>query len=44
MTDGEQTYIQALALRLDPVWRRRSDLERHDDGCLLRDALVAAEV
>jgi len=40
----EQTYIQALALGLDPVWRRRTDAERHDDGCGFRDALAAAEL
>ena len=32
MSAGDQTYIQALALGLDPAWRRRSDQERHDDG------------
>jgi chlorite dismutase len=41
---GEQTYIQALALAIDPVWRRRTPAERHDDGCGLRDAVAAAEV
>jgi chlorite dismutase len=29
---SEQTYIQALALELDPAWRRRSVAERHEDG------------
>jgi chlorite dismutase len=29
---SEQTYIQALALGLDPAWRRRSVAERHEDG------------
>jgi chlorite dismutase len=29
----EQIYLQALALGVDPVWRRRSDAERHQDGC-----------
>jgi chlorite dismutase len=42
MTD--QTYIQALALGLDPAWRRRTDDERRDDGCRLQDALAAAEL
>ncbi len=32
MNDAEQTYIQALALGLDPAWRRLSDDVRHDDG------------
>jgi chlorite dismutase len=42
MTD--QTYIQALGLALDPVWRRRSDEERHDDGCRLLEAATAADL
>jgi chlorite dismutase len=44
MSAEDQTYIQALGLGLDPVWRRRSDEERHDDGCGLREALAAAEL
>jgi len=32
MTADTQTYVQALALGLDPAWRRRSDDERRDDG------------
>jgi chlorite dismutase len=32
------TYVQALALGLDPAWRRLSDRERHDDGCAFADA------
>jgi chlorite dismutase len=44
MTVGDQVYIQALALRVDPAWRRRSDEERHDDGCRLKDAFAAGEV
>ncbi len=43
MSDDAQTYIQALALGLDPAWRRRSDAERHDDGCRFREALEAGE-
>jgi chlorite dismutase len=44
MSDQDQTYVQALALGLDPAWRRRTDEERHDDGCRLQDALAAAEL
>ncbi len=33
MSTDEQIYIQALGLALDPSWRRRSDDERHRDGC-----------
>ena len=29
---------------LDPAWRRRTDAERHDDGCGFRDAVAAAEI
>lgn len=32
MSADEQVYIQALALGLDPAWRRRTDAERRDDG------------
>jgi chlorite dismutase len=39
----DQVYIQALALGLDPAWRRRSDEERHDDGCQFAEAATAAE-
>ena len=44
MSEDEQVYIQALGLGLDPVWRRRTDEERHDDGCAFREALAATEV
>jgi chlorite dismutase len=44
MSDDGQTYIQAQGLRLDPAWRRRTDGERHDDGCRLLEATAAAEV
>jgi len=44
MTAESQTYIQALALRLDPAWRRRTDAERHDDGCRFLDAATAAGI
>jgi chlorite dismutase len=38
-----EVYVQALALGLDPAWRRRPDEERHDDGCRLAEAEAAAE-
>jgi chlorite dismutase len=34
-----QTYVQALALGLDPAWRRRPDSERHEDGCRFAQAM-----
>jgi chlorite dismutase len=40
----EQVYIQALALGLDPAWRRLTDEERHDDGCRFGEAFAAADV
>ena len=43
MSGEDQTYIQALALELDPAWRRLSDAERHDDGRRFVEA-SAAEV
>jgi chlorite dismutase len=43
MSEEPQTYVQALGLQLDPTWRRRTDAERHDDGCALLDAAAAAE-
>ncbi len=43
MIDDDQRYIQALALGLDPAWRRRSDEERHDDGRRFREAVAAAD-
>ena len=39
-----QTYVQALALGLDGSWRRRSDGERHDEGCRFEEALAAGEL
>ena len=30
---SDQTYVQALALAVDPAWRRRDDEERRQDGC-----------
>ena len=44
MTTDEQVYIQALALGLDPAWRRRTDDERHDDGCRFLAASAAGDV
>lgn len=44
MTAGAQTYIQALALGLDPGWRRRSDEERHDDARRFLEAATATEI
>ncbi|HTC86075.1 MAG TPA: chlorite dismutase family protein [Candidatus Acidoferrum sp.] len=38
----KETYIQALALGIDPAWRRRTDAERHDDGCRFADADAVA--
>jgi chlorite dismutase len=40
----DQVYIQALALGLDPAWRRRTDKERRDDGCRFGEADAAAEL
>jgi chlorite dismutase len=34
-----QVYVQAMALGLDPAWRRQPDAERHDDGCRFAEAL-----
>jgi len=39
---SDQTYIQALALRLDPAWRRRTDVERSADGRDFAGAVAAA--
>ena len=43
MSAADQTYIQALALGLDPAWRRRSDEQRHDDARRFAEAEAAAE-
>jgi chlorite dismutase len=43
VSEAGQVYIQALALGLDPAWRRRSDEERHDDGRRFAEAEAAAE-
>ncbi|MGZ8437620.1 MAG: hypothetical protein ACXWXR_03655, partial [Candidatus Limnocylindrales bacterium] len=42
MSADDQVYIQALALGLDPAWRRRSAGERHEDGCRCAEAEAAA--
>jgi chlorite dismutase len=39
----DQVYVQALALGLDPAWRRRTDEERHDDGSHFGEAVAIAE-
>ena len=44
MSGNDQVYIQALALGLDPAWRRTSDGERHDDGRRFGEADAAAEL
>ncbi|MFV2062981.1 MAG: chlorite dismutase family protein [Chloroflexota bacterium] len=44
MSGTDQTYIQALALGLDPAWRRLSDAERHEDGRGFAAADAAAEL
>ena len=44
MTGDEQVYVQALALGIDPAWRRRTDEERIEDGCLFGAAAAAAEL
>ena len=42
MSADAQVYVQALALGLDPAWRRRTDDERHADGCSFGEAEAAA--
>jgi chlorite dismutase len=44
MSADDQVYVQALALGLDPTWRRRTDEERHDDGCRFGEAAAGAEL
>jgi chlorite dismutase len=44
MTDDVQTYVHAVAFGLDPAWRRRTDAERHDDGCAFLEAVAASDV
>jgi chlorite dismutase len=38
VSGDEQTYIQALALAVDPAWRRLADVERQEDGRLFAEA------
>ncbi len=44
MSGDDQVYVQALALGLDHAWRRRTDEERHADGCRFGEADAAAEL
>ena len=43
MSGDDQTYIQALALGLDPAWRRQSEAQRHDDGRGFAEAYAGAD-
>ncbi len=43
MSADEQIYIQALALGLDPAWRRRTNADRADDARQLAEAEAAAD-
>ena len=42
MSGDEQVYIQALALGVDPAWRRRTDEERRADGAAFAEAEAGA--
>ena len=42
MSGERETFVQALALGLDPAWRRRSDEERRAEGREFADAVEAA--
>ena len=42
MSAENSIFVQAIALGLDQAWRRRSDEERHDDGCRFTDAVGVA--
>jgi chlorite dismutase len=44
MSADEQVYVQALGLALEPVWRRRLDDERHQDGCEFGAAYAEIEL
>jgi chlorite dismutase len=42
MSDDEQRYVQALALGIDPAWRRRPEADRCADGERFAAALEAS--
>ncbi|MDQ6683046.1 MAG: chlorite dismutase family protein [Chloroflexota bacterium] len=42
MSADDQTYVQALALGVEPAWRRASDEDRQADGRQLLDAVADA--
>jgi chlorite dismutase len=42
--NNAETFVQALALGLDPAWRRQPDDVRHDEACRLSEAVGAAEI
>jgi chlorite dismutase len=44
MSGDDQTYIQALALGLDPAWRRLPDAARREDGLAFAGAHAAADL
>ena len=44
MSADEQIYVQALGLGLDPAWRRRTDDERHEDGCTFEASHARTEL
>lgn len=44
MTDPASTYVQALALSLDPAWRRRSDDRRRREAASFSDLLSRPDV
>ena len=39
-----ETFVQALALGLDPAWRRQPDGVRHDEACRLSEVVGAAKI
>jgi chlorite dismutase len=39
-----EVFVQALALGLDPAWRRQPDDVRHDEACRLTEVVGAAEI
>jgi chlorite dismutase len=40
---SEETFIQALALQLDPAWRRQPHADRHQDGPAFAGAVATLE-